>query len=357
MSVSTLNFSATLPPFTHTSGYNTNFSGTNLSATGSVALNTIQDNATGATTTTVTSSVTSNGIDFVENNATINGNLLTVNYTANATSQNVSSLENNGINGTGVDFTPQASTTNGNSITTSYATNPNSHFDLTISDAAISTGTAANNQSIILKSLAVVGNSLTATYQLTNDIPNNVTLAPSAPPSSITVKATTNSAVNLAATGATFASTGLSTIGDVLAASTGINFYGTPQGSFASAAPQGGQQTGFSASNATLAATLNPNLDTSPSTSFSIGDFISTGLSDNAPATNLSASSGDNASSGPFSGTNTTGGPFAATTGTTISDQTNTDSFIAANASIGVYNAIANASASTIRGVGVNTVA
>jgi hypothetical protein len=65
MSVSTLAFSATLPPFNHTNGFNNNFSNTNLSASGNLSV------SKGSTPNNpiVSGSVTANGINFYEKDA------------------------------------------------------------------------------------------------------------------------------------------------------------------------------------------------------------------------------------------------------------------------------------------------
>jgi len=352
MSTSTFNFSATLPPFYQTSGYNTNFSNTNLSATGNVAIATAKD-STGTTTATISSSVLSNGINYTENSASINGNLLTVNYISQNAADSAqdsdvaASLLNTNITGTGVNFTPQSSTSTGSSVTTAYGTSGNGNFNLSVPNSAVSTGTSDNGQNIVLKSLSVVGNSLTATYELTSDIPNNTVLAPSTPPAASTVSVTTPSSVNPTTNGASFTSQGIMTIGDLLAASNGISTNGNLIGALQSPGQDLG--TAIPASNAILAATLNPNINLNPASSVQVTDFIDTGSGAFAPSSATPPPTNSGNTSNSFTSSNSNSGSQ------TSSFSSNDNSSTAT--SVGFYNAVANASASNIRGSGVNTVA
>jgi len=358
MSNSNLSFSATLPPFYYASGYNTNFSKVSLTATGTVALSTVKDSQTGANTTAISSYINSNGLNYTENSATINGNELTINYTSGNAAQSpqnsgvAAGLLNTNINGTGISFTPQNSITSASAVTTSYGTSPNNSFNLSITNAAVSTGSSDDGQNIILKSLSVVGNSLTATYDLTASLPNNSALASSAPPA-ITGQVTVISPSSVNDNnnnGPSFSSSGVMTIGDLLAATTGITTNGSITGALQSAAPG---LSNSSASNSILASVLNPNSNLSPSASLQVTDFVNTGFTTFVPSTPSPTSSGNSNSFTNSSSSN------SGNSNNSPSGQSNTasNSNVSDTGPTGFYNAVANANASTIRGTGVNAVA
>jgi hypothetical protein len=373
MSVSTLAFSATLPPFNYTNGFNNNFSNTNLTATGNLSVATGVNSAL-PNSATVGGSVTANGINFLEKNATINGNSLTVSYQANEINHGVTTPSLVNINTSGVQFSPNSATTNGANVTTTYHTSPNGNFNVPINGAAYSTSNSTDHDNITLKSLSLVGNTLTATYQFNTSLPDNTVLAPHvqvSTPDTTTVSVGTPSAVN--GGGATFDSRGVSSIGDVLAASSGITFNGTLTGALQQP-PTNSQTTGIPTTNAALAAVLNPSLNLSPSTSLQVTDFIDTSLnafptsapSDtfSNPNNNNNNNDNSNSSSNSNSSFDNTGNASSTYGSQSTRSSSSSNNFTSSNSSStnsagasSIYSAISNSNASTIRGTGVNTVA
>jgi hypothetical protein len=288
---------------------------------------------------------------------------LTVNYQANEINTGITSPSTVNINSGGVEFSPKSATTNGSNVTTTYNTNPNSNFNVPINGNAVSTGSSSGvDDTITLKSLSLVGNSLTATYALTSNLPDNTALAPHNVPveNQATVSISAPSSVNNA--GAGFNTRGVSSIGDVLAASSGITFNGTLTGALQQP-PTASQTTSVPPTNAALAAVLNPNLNLSPSTSLQVTDFIDTSLNafpTSAPSDTFSNPSNNNTDNSPSNTTNSNStfeSQRANSTSSSDSFTSQSNSASDNSSQVGIYNAVSNANASTIRGTGVNTVA
>lgn len=134
------------------------------------------------------------------------------------------------------------------------------------------------------------------------------------------------------------------TLGDLLANSTGLSTPGTIGNVLQTQAAGNGFDA--TAPNTVLAAQLNPAINLSPSNSLQVTDFVNT--SADAFPTQASADT-----TAPAASTDTTS---TASSGQDASSA-QTDPSQGAAAQTGIYNAIANASASTIRGSTVNTVA
>jgi len=342
MTISNLSFSATLPPFYYTSGYNTNFSNTNSSLSGNVLLASHTDSTTGLATTNVSSSVNSNGVSYSETGASINGNQLTVNYQTDSTS--ASSLTNANINGRGVSFSPANATTGDNGLTTIYNTNPNGTFNQTIQGAAISTGTSDNGQNLKLENFAVVGNSLTVTYEIGNNPLHTKVLASAVTPAPAPTP-TAGASTGAGDRSPSFSSPGVMTIGDLLASAGGFSSNAT-----LGHAPHSGALNETSNAALILAATLSPGINLSPNSTLQVADFANT--SAGAFPTSAPADNSNNATN---SGTNgNSNNPFSASTS---SNSSGFGPFGSAATQTGIYNAIANASASTILGSNFSAVA
>jgi hypothetical protein len=369
MSVSSLSFSASLPPFYYTSGFNTNFSNANQSLSGNLLLASTTD-TNNSTTITISSGINSNGLSYAENGASLNGNQLTVNYqTDNISSDTLNALTNANINGNGISFTPENAVSNNGTTATNYSISPNGALGETVQNAATSTGIGSQN--IQLESVAEVGNTLTLQFNVGGVPTSTTTLAPTtAPQSSAPATPVYSSTTN---SGAGFASEGYMTIGDVLAGTSGL----TANGSLGNALQTQAGQPGLAnaAPNAVLAATLNSDINLSPSTTLQVADFANTSLSafpttaptaltdttNNPTNTDTSGNSG-----GPFAigtdNTNNNQGPgFADTFGNTTNSNSTATDFGASQpfsaAQTAIYSAISDASASNILGSNINTVA
>ncbi len=332
MSVSTLSFSATLPPFYNTNGNNTTFSNSNSSFNGNVLLANNSDSS-GNKSTTISSTATRNGLSYSETGATINGNQLTINYqTDNVNADTLNTLLGANLHGSGANFSPTSATASSSgTLTTIYNTNPNSNFNQLIQGAGRSTA-SGDGQNIQLENISAVGNTLTLTFDLGQSSPNTVDLAPAyAPPPEPTQNSTPQSNSN----GASFSSAPYETIGDLLAGSSGF-----ANGSIGGALQAGIGQSGISnqSSNAILAATLQPSINLSPSTSLQVADFANIGFGSSSSFTTVGSSSSSSNQSGSDSNSN-----FGSSNGNATPT--------------GIYNAIANASASNIIGGNLNTIA
>ncbi|MGE3623397.1 MAG: hypothetical protein AB7H77_05955 [Bdellovibrionales bacterium] len=364
MTTSTLSFAATLPPFYYANGYNANFSRTNISASGDLSLFTQTDAATGQQSTNVSSNIISNGISYAQNSASIIGNELTVSYTstnaANAPEDSgvAADLLNTNING-GVEFSPQTVIRNGNFVTTVYETDASSSFDLSIENAAYSSGGGSSDKQITLKSIAIVGTSIIATYVITEGLANDVTTASEEP--AATVVTSTQPSPDAAFNPLTFQTRGINSIGDLLGSSNGLSDAGTITDALENSL-SAGRNNSPPVSNIVLAASLDPDSILTPDKTVQVTDFINIGqnafptsaqpnpLLDPAAGNNFGGSGDENPASQtgePNIDTQQSGAVYneggSASSGTGIS--------------LGIYNAVSNASTSTIRGVGVNTVA
>ena len=189
--VSNLSFSATLPPFSQTTGYVSHSSQANIAATGNLGITNTTDPLTGRRhLLTVTSNVTSNGINFTGTSSQLNGDLLTVNYTSDNAANSgqdsaiTSQLLKTNISGSGVNFVETSSTSHEGIGRASYNTEPNAAYTTTVQNAAVSSETTDNSaENIFLKSYAQVGNTISITYQVSNgSLSNNTVLANSQVP-------------------------------------------------------------------------------------------------------------------------------------------------------------------------------
>ncbi|MDX2028748.1 MAG: hypothetical protein SFW62_08955 [Alphaproteobacteria bacterium] len=320
MAIASLSFSAALPTYTSIGSAGTIFAGNSLAATGAVAVNTNGASASSGQATILTSSLKSGGLSFLPQSASTVGNLLTVIYglSPNASPSDIFRASDQaralagGLYGTGINITPGTVAVNGNSATTSYRLSINGPVDgvggtINLQDG-LSFSESADGSRLSLESISTVGNDLRITYRL-SDAPERIA-------ATTTTRTTDTSNPSSDRLGAEFASSGITTLGDLLAAAAGFSSANSLTGALQS------RFTSVPHPTAALASALGP----SPSSAFQIGDFLNIGGS--APSLNsdlFTSSANDSVSSG--------------------------------NTLTGIYTSVASLGTSTIRGAGLNVVA
>ncbi len=168
-------------------------------------------------------------------------------------------------------------------------------------------------------------------------------------------------AANPANLPANFAQSGVSSIGDLLLNASGLSGVGTLGSALQAQNQISGPSNGPAASDAVLAQVISPASGLSSSDTLQVADFID--ISQNAfptsapsqPDNSQQSSNTDNgANSGGASASGTDNSSSPPQGGGSGSSQT---SGAGSSSGVGAYNAIASASASTLRGSGVNTTA
>ena len=170
-------------------------------------------------------------------------------------------------------------------------------------------------------------------------------------------------AANPANLPANFAQSGVSSIGDLLLNASGLSVNGSIGEALQAQAGEQGSSTGPAASGSVLAGVLSPSSNLSPSDALQVTDFVDTSLDafpTSAPAqpdNQAGSQASDNADGSNTSNDFAAGGSGNASPTQNSGSNSSPAAGSGSPSGAGAYSAIANASASTIRGSGVNTTA